>query len=189
MRTQRLLCSAVIAVTLLGCGKRSNTAGPDEILGPGDWTVNGISLGDSFEQVNTIHGEPTKRLTRKSQPAPSYRYVTNHLSDKSLSIKFDKDMKVREVHGNQLERDGILMVKKDDSESDIISKLGTGYIMRYDTPTGGMITTGHKPSSSTHFFFDGKGARISIFCCAKGGTNVGGFRLQRESSEKFSRYH
>ncbi len=112
--------------------------------------------------------------------------MTNPLFDKSQSVKFDKDMK---VHGNQLERDGILMLKKDDSKSNTISRFGTGYIMRYDTPTGGMITTGRKPSSSTHFFFDGKGARISIVCCAKGGTNVGGLRLQRESSEKFSRYH
>lgn len=138
--------AAALALALLvGCGS-STTSGPNEYLGPGPHTVDGVALGMTTAEVEQVLGAPSQRL------GPPRREVWRFDPDTSLTLQ---DGKVVGVSGITLRRGDQVLARAGMDEGEVTAALGVGRIVRRSAPTGGgIITTGSTPSTVNLYYRD-----------------------------------
>lgn len=153
----RILISAFCVLSSWGCFSGSDvTRGPDERLGPGQWTVDGVAIGNTFEEVEALLGPGRQQSFREG--APGY-----YFDGRNTYVEFNADSVATRVSGQRLLRDGDVVLATGRPASAVVTALGQGYsIARFSPTTTGVFTTGSVPNGIEHYYYDGVD-RFEIF--------------------------
>lgn len=155
---------------LLACSRGAEvTRGADERLGPGVWSVNGIAIGATRDEVEARLG-PGEQVGYLEH-APVYRF-----GQRAVAVTFDREARVAGVSGDTLLRDGQPMLEVGQGADAIVPALGEGYVVEHFTPTtSGVFTTGSVPGSAEHGYHDGT-TRFEVFVNHTG--SIGGIHAR-----------
>ncbi|MEM7247647.1 MAG: hypothetical protein AAF533_20080 [Acidobacteriota bacterium] len=142
------LVLALTALLQLGCVESRSVVvhQPERTIPPGRWSVDGVVLDMTMDEVRAAAGEPEHVMGR--QHAPLWKYPDNR-----TNVTFDAEGRVREVAGEQLWRDGSVVLRMGSPETLLEPLLGEGRQVEFHRPVGdGPFQTETEHWNTDHFY-------------------------------------
>jgi len=141
-------CLALVLLCSGYGGGSEVTRGGDQRMATGNWSVDGIEIGSSYQDLESLLG-PSEQRTFNQTPAYAF-------SGGTIIVTFDSAGQVQRVAGQRLLRNGQAVLTVGEAKQSIGSTLGRGYVIeRYSTKAVGIFTAGSVPLWTENYYHDG----------------------------------